>query len=50
VYAVSNSWGMPISGVPFFIVWVVKGLVLRHGGFRQYQKLVPLFMGFMLGE
>ena len=49
-YAVSNSWGMSISWFPLFIAWVVKGLVLRHGGFRQYQKLVPLFMGLMLGE
>ena len=49
-YAVSNSWGMSISWFPLFIAWLVKGLVLRHGGFRQYQKLVPLFMGFMLGE
>ena len=49
-YAVSNSWGMSISWFPLFIAWVIKGLILRHGGLKQYRKLVPLFMGLMLGE
>ena len=49
-YAVSNSWGMSISWFPLFIAWVIKGLTLRHGGFKQYKQLVPLFMGLMLGE
>ena len=49
-YAVSNSWGMSISWFPLFIAWSIKGLVLQHGGFSKYQKLVPLFMGLMLGE
>ncbi len=49
-YAVSNSWGMSISWFPLFIAWVIKGLILRHGGLKQYRKLVPFFMGLMLGE
>jgi len=41
---------MSISWFPLFIAWVIKGLILRHGGLKQYRKLVPLFMGLMLGE
>ena len=49
-YAVSNSWGMAISWFPLFIAWVIKGLVLRHGGLRMYRKVIPFFLGLMLGE
>jgi hypothetical protein len=36
--------------MPFLIAWAAKSIVLRYGGVKMYQKLVPLFMGFALGD
>jgi hypothetical protein len=49
-YAVSNSWGMAIAWFPLFIAWVIKSLLMRHGGLKVYRQAAPLFMGLMLGE
>jgi hypothetical protein len=49
-YAVSNSWGMAVVWFPLLIAWIIKGLVLRHGGLKAHQKTMPFFMGLMLGE
>jgi hypothetical protein len=35
---------------PFFIAWVVKGLVLRYGGLRTYRQVLPFFLGLVLGD
>ena len=32
------------------ISWVVKGLLLRQGGLKVYQKAIPFFLGLILGE
>lgn len=34
----------------FFIVWVIKSLVIRYGGPRLYQRLSPAFIGLALGH
>ncbi|MEO2003723.1 MAG: DUF6785 family protein [Candidatus Poribacteria bacterium] len=49
-YAVSNSWGMATVWFPLFLVWGVKGLLLRHGGLGMYRKGMPFFLGLMMGE
>jgi len=35
---------------PFLIVWIVKTVILKLGGMRLYKKLIPLFMGIILGH
>jgi hypothetical protein len=32
-----------------FLAWLVKSGVLKYGGARVYQALLPLFLGFILG-
>ena len=49
-YAVSNSWGMATVWFPLFIAWVIKWIVLRHGGLKMHRQVMPFFMGLMLGE
>ncbi|MCD6360255.1 MAG: hypothetical protein J7M38_05260 [Armatimonadetes bacterium] len=43
------SYATPIWG-PFFIVWVVKSLVLRIGGMGTYRRLIPFFLGLVVGH
>lgn len=33
-----------------FIAWLVKAMVLRYGGITLFRKLVPFFIGLVLGE
>jgi len=35
---------------PFFVVWVMKSLIVRYGGARLYQRLAPAFIGLALGH
>ncbi|HIE52296.1 MAG TPA: hypothetical protein EYP85_11105 [Armatimonadetes bacterium] len=39
----------PLWG-PFFVVWVLKSLILRLGGVRLYKQLIPTFLGLALGH
>ncbi|PIY38942.1 MAG: hypothetical protein COZ05_19920 [Armatimonadetes bacterium CG_4_10_14_3_um_filter_59_10] len=34
----------------FFIVWVMKGLILRYGSVKLYRRLAPAFVGLALGH
>lgn len=35
---------------PVMVAWAVKSLILRYGGFRLYGRLLPLFLGLVLGD
>ena len=35
---------------PVFLAWLIKFLILRHGGVRTYRRVLPIFLGAMLGE
>jgi hypothetical protein len=35
---------------PFFVTWVLKGLVHRLGGARLYRQLMPFFLGMAFGD
>lgn len=43
------SYAGPIWG-PFFIVWVIKSLVLRIGGMGSYRRAIPFFLGLVVGH
>jgi len=34
----------------FMLAWIVKGLVIRWGGFKAYRRLAPFFVGLMVGH
>lgn len=48
-FAMVTAYGGPLWG-PFFIVWVVKTLILRIGGMGMYRRLIPFFLGIVIGH
>jgi hypothetical protein len=49
-FALQAGWLMPNIWSEILIAWLLKVLVLRYGGLRGYRKLMPFFLGLMLGE
>ncbi len=49
-YPLTGSWGFGHIWFPVFIAWVIKALLIRHGGLGGYRRALPLFLGMMLGE
>ena len=47
--AMVTAYGHPLWG-PFFLVWVVKSVVLRLGGMGLYRRLIPFFLGIVVGH
>jgi len=35
---------------PFMLAWIAKGLILRYGGQGTYRRMIPLFLGLVLGD
>lgn len=33
-----------------FVVWLIKSLVLRYGGYQSFRKFTPIFLGLGLGQ
>lgn len=48
-FAVATSYPGHFWGA-FFVVWVIKSLVLKYGGARLYSRLIPGFIGLALGH
>jgi len=48
-YAMAGAYGRILWG-PFFLVWLLKLLILRIGGVNLYRKLIPLFIGLAVGH
>ncbi len=49
-YAIANTPSMDYLWMPFFVAWALKLVVLRYGSINTYRKLVPLFLGAILGD
>lgn len=49
-YVLSGSWTMNLVWFVFLISWLIKFLILKHGGLRAYRKATPFFFGLILGE
>jgi len=47
---ISFQWTGFVLWFPAFVIWVVKGLILKWGGPRVYRMGRPLFLGFIIGE
>ena len=49
-FAVSSSWSMNLFWSSIFVSWLIKLIILKHGGVKQHRKLIPFFLGLILGE
>lgn len=51
-YPLSSSlnWSMSWMWSSIFVSWLIKFLILKHGGIKTYRKAVPFFMGLILGD
>lgn len=49
-YAVSSSWSMHVLWMPMFVAWLIKISVLRYGGLKLYRRVLPIFLGLILGD
>ena len=53
-----HPMGLPISAMwmtdtimlSVFISWGIKGLILKHGGLKLYNKGKPFFIGLVAGQ
>lgn len=45
------SWGgMIYFWFPVMVSWLIKSLILRHGGRGTHRKAIPFFLGLVLGD
>jgi hypothetical protein len=49
-YGISSTWSMGTVWLPLMIAWAIKVSVVRYGGLRGYKRLLPFFMGLILGD
>ena len=49
-FAVSGEYKANHIWLPLLLAWVTKSTVIRYGGHKIYLRLIPLFLGLMLGE
>ncbi|MGQ9732151.1 MAG: DUF6785 family protein [Candidatus Zipacnadales bacterium] len=49
-YCLAGTATMDKVWMPFTIAFGVKSLVLRYGGPKLYQRLLPLFLGLIVGD
>lgn len=49
-YPLAGNWNFGRLWFPVFLAWIIKIILVRHGGIGAYRKTLPLFLGAMLGE
>ncbi len=49
-YGISSTWSMGTVWLPLMMAWGLKSLVVKYGGLRGYRRLMPLFLGIILGD
>ena len=45
-----SSWGIQEMFLSIFIGWLMKSVLLRHGGLKGYRSARPFFLGLIMGE
>jgi hypothetical protein len=48
-FAMAASYGFHLWA-PFLAVWTCKLLILRAGGMTLYRRLIPFFLGIVVGH
>ncbi|NUQ01783.1 MAG: hypothetical protein HUU35_18210 [Armatimonadetes bacterium] len=49
-YGISSTWSMGTVWVPLLLAWAIKSLVVKYGGLKGYRRLLPFFLGIILGD
>lgn len=49
-YVLANTLTLSSFAVPFFIAWLAKTLVLRYGQMTLHRRVVPFFLGLVVGD
>lgn len=50
-YALSTSgWIINYIWFSFLVSWLIKLLILKHGRLKAYRRIIPFFLGLILGE
>ncbi len=49
-YAISGSWQMNWGWGAFFIVWLIKSIILKYSGIQGFRKATGYFLGLLLGN
>ncbi|OIO00958.1 hypothetical protein COY52_08240 [Candidatus Desantisbacteria bacterium CG_4_10_14_0_8_um_filter_48_22] len=49
-YIMGDSWPTVQIWFPIMLGWAIKSLVMRFGGIKVYRRLMPGFLGLILGE
>lgn len=49
-YGISSTWSMGTVWVPLTLAWAAKSLIVRYSGLKGYRRLMPLFLGIILGD
>lgn len=50
LFCIWNTWPGSLMWSSFLMGWVVRTLIVKFGGERNYLKLRPLFIGLIFGE
>ena len=45
-----SSGTIDVYWFALFVCWLIKLLILRHGGVKTYRKILPFFMGLVVGD
>lgn len=49
-YAVTTMWTMNFFWFSIFVSFVLKWVIVKHGGLRSFRRAAPFFLGLVLGE
>ena len=49
-YPLGPTFSMVWLWFSFFLGWVIKWVILKHGGLGFYRRSIPPFLGLILGE
>ena len=49
-FAISSSWSMNVFWFSILVSFVIKWIILKYGGMGIHRKMIPFFLGLILGE
>jgi hypothetical protein len=49
-YAISGSWQMNWGWGSFFVVWLIKLIILKYAGIQGFRKATRYFLGLLMGD
>jgi|TARA_B100000749_G_C18321283_1_gene420969 hypothetical protein len=49
-FAISSSWSMNVFWFSILVSFIIKWIILKHGGMGTHRKVIPFFLGLILGE